>query len=389
MNKKLFPLIYTKNIKNSIKEKSILCLENSYFHIFKITIENVINKEDRILQIEDKLEIIFPEYHDSDDFILRYEILEKSEDIEKIVIYILNSKKLKNLNILDARTKYAIPAILPSFFIVREYKQHPNFYNFDISDNCLVISKYSNFKLEDINIFQININLDDFSYSNIINTFLANIEVNFDIVFTGKKIDFSVLELENKKYNFFEVHNITLNNKNYINFLPENLRKKYFLYYTESKYLILFFIFLILTIFFSIFLYLKISKAEKILSNLENENSYLEKSNKELRDEIAEFEKNFLNLYENKKDNEANNFKISSLLNSLLLLIPRDISIQNLEYDGTKIISLTGTSSKLESINIFLRNIENCDRTKLENHDYIIKKENFIEFKLEIIFKDF
>jgi len=75
MSKKTLALSHIDNYINGGKN-TILLLENKFFYIFKVQIENVLNEEDRKEKLEDRLEIVFPRYN-SDDFVLRYEILKK------------------------------------------------------------------------------------------------------------------------------------------------------------------------------------------------------------------------------------------------------------------------------------------------------------------------
>ena len=70
MFKKILPLSHIDNVEKGVKN-TILNLENNFFSVFKIQVENIINEEDRLEKLEDRLEVIFPRYN-SDDFVLRY-----------------------------------------------------------------------------------------------------------------------------------------------------------------------------------------------------------------------------------------------------------------------------------------------------------------------------
>ena len=59
MFKKILPLSHIDDIEKEVKN-TVLNLENKFFSIFKIQIENIINEEDRKEKIEDRLEVIFP-----------------------------------------------------------------------------------------------------------------------------------------------------------------------------------------------------------------------------------------------------------------------------------------------------------------------------------------
>ena len=117
MSKKTLALSHIDNYINGGKN-TILLLENKFFYIFKIQIENVINEEDRKEKLEDRLEIIFPRYN-SDDFVLRYEILKKEKKRENIVVYLMDINYLSDC-IIDDMKDYAFISIIPSFFISRE-----------------------------------------------------------------------------------------------------------------------------------------------------------------------------------------------------------------------------------------------------------------------------
>ena len=115
MSKKTLALSHIDNYINGGKN-TILLLENKFFYIFKIQIENVINEEDRKEKLEDRLEIIFPRYN-SDDFVLRYEILKKEKKRENIVIYLMDINYLNDC-IIDDMKDYAFISIIPSFLVI-------------------------------------------------------------------------------------------------------------------------------------------------------------------------------------------------------------------------------------------------------------------------------
>ena len=93
MSKKTLALSHIDNYINGGKN-TILLLENKFFYIFKVQIENVLNEEDRKEKLEDRLEIVFPRYN-SDDFVLRYEILKKDKKRENIVVFFFDMNYLK------------------------------------------------------------------------------------------------------------------------------------------------------------------------------------------------------------------------------------------------------------------------------------------------------
>lgn len=392
MIKNEFPLIYKDNINLALDNGAVLCLENFYFHIFKLKIENVINEEDRILKIEEHLEIIFPKYNSS-DFILNYEFLSKNEEEEYLAVYLLNLIYLKNENSLIDGSTYKFLSIIPSFFKVREFKAENNFYNFDISSHSLVISKYSSNRLEDINSFHGEASFiiensnekREISYYNVINTFLETVEKGYFIIFTGNKIEEQSLDLKSKNYTFFDIEKI--NFRKYPNFLPLKIQRKNFLYFLNFKYLLSIFLLLILSFLLCFFLYYKINSSEEKLQNLESQSSLLEEENRNIREKLKELEDSKIELQNEKNKILKPSFKINEFLISLKYLLPENTKISSIEYDGQKTLSLIGLSQNLDSINLFLENIQNSKELKLENYDYILKTDSAIEFKLELIFQ--
>ena len=293
MFKKILALSHIDNLEKNVKN-TILNLENQFFSIFKIQIENIINKEDRIEKIEDRLEVIFPRYN-SDDFVLRYEILKKDRKKENIVVYLLDLVLLNDY-IIDDMKDYDFISIIPSFFICREKKETNHYFNFDISENMLVITEYMNNNILDILTFKLSkssftndeeVEIED-KYS-IVNSYLVNIEDDIEIIFTGNRINFDELDLSNKNYSYFEVESLDFTK--YLNFLPNDIKNKYSLYYVNRKYLYVLLIISIITVLSTIILYYNINKFEEKLEQLEQESSSLEDEINETRNEMEEMEK--------------------------------------------------------------------------------------------------
>ena len=386
MFKKILALSYIDNLEKATKN-TILNLENKFFSIFKIQVENIINEEDRIEKIEDRLEVIFPRYN-SDDFVLRYEILKKDRKKENIVIYLLDLVLLNDY-IIDDMKDYGFVSIIPSFFVCREKKNITHYFNFDISETMLVVIEYMNNNILDISTFKLSkssfvndeeIDIED-KYS-IANSYLVNIEDDIEIIFTGNKINFDELDLINKNYSYFEVESLDFTK--YLNFLPDDIKNKYSLYYVNRKYLYILLIISIITILSTIILYYNIHKSEEKLEQLEAESSSLEDEINEARNEMEEIEKQHKDLLEYIEKEEYKDFKISSLLEELTYLCPNGVKIFSIEYDENKIFNIEGSTGKIDNVVKFLENITNSKNFKLYNYDYILRKENEIEFKLEI-----
>ena len=388
MSKKTLALSHIDNYINGGKN-TILLLENKFFYIFKIQIENVLNEEDRKEKLEDRLEIVFPRYN-SDDFVLRYEILKKDKKRENMVVYLMDINYLNDC-IIDDMKDYGFISIIPSFFISREKKDLNHYFNFDISETMLVITEYMNNNILDIQSFKLSkssLDSEDFEVEDkfsIINTFLANITEDIHIVFTGDKINFEDLELENKTYSFYSVDNLDFSK--YLNFLPEDLRNKYSLYYIESKYLYILLGLSILTIILTIIIHYSLNSSEKKLEVLELESTKLEGEIENARNEMEEIEVKSKNLQEFLVKKEDMDIKISSFLEELTYLCPEYLKISSIEYDENKIFNIEGKTDKVERITKFLENITNSKNFMLSNYDYILKKSNEIEFKIEVKYR--
>ena len=388
MSKKTLALSHIDNYVNGGKN-TILLLENKFFYIFKVQIENVLNEEDRKEKLEDRLEIVFPRYN-SDDFVLRYEILKKDKKRENIVVYLMDINYLNDCFIDDMKD-YGFISIIPSFFISREKKDLNHYFNFDISENMLVITEYMNNNILDIQSFKLSkssLDNEDFEVEDkfsIINTFLANITEDIHIIFTGNKINFDDLELENKTYSFYSVDNLDFSK--YPNFLPEELRNKYSLYYIEDKYLYILLGLSIITIILTIIIHYSLNSSEKKLETLELESTKLEEEIENARNEMEEIEVESKNLQEFLVKKEDIDIKISSFLEELTYLCPEYLKISSIEYDENKIFNIEGKTDKVERITKFLENITNSKNFILSNYDYILKKSNEIEFKIEVKYR--
>ena len=422
MFKKILPLSHIDDcIDRDISKNTILNLENKFFSIFKIQVENIINEEDRIEKLEDRLEVIFPRYN-SDDFVLRYEILKKDRKKENIVVYLLDLALLNDY-IIDDMKDYGFVSIIPSFFVCREKKILNHYFNFDISETMLVVTEYMNNNIIDISTFKLSkssfgneeevdiedkysiansylvnieddieiiftgnkINFDELDIEDkysIANSYLVNIEDDIEIIFTGNKINFDELDLTNKNYSYFEVESLDFTK--YLNFLPDDIKNKYSLYYINIKYLYALLIISIITVLSTIILYHNIHKSEEKLEQLEIESSSLEDEINEARSEMEEIEKQHKDLLEFIQKEEYKDFKISSLLEELSYLCPNGAEISSIEYDENKIFNIEGSTGKIDNVVKFLENITNSKNFKLYNYDYILRKENEIEFKLEI-----
>ena len=388
MSKKTLALSHIDNYINGGKN-TILLLENKFFYIFKVQIENVLNEEDRKEKLEDRLEIVFPRYN-SDDFVLRYEIYKKEKKRENIVVYLMDINYLNDC-IIDDMKDYGFISIIPSFFISREKNDLNHYFNFDISETMLVITEYMNNNILDIQTFKLSkssLDSEDFEVEDkfsIINTFLANITEDIHIVFTGDKINFEDLELENKTYSFYSVDNLDFSK--YPNFLPEELRNKYSLYYIEDKYLYILLGLSIITIILTIIIYYSLNSSEKKLEALELESTKLEEEIENARNEMEEIEVESKNLQKFLVKKEDMDIKISSFLEELTYLCPEYLKISSIEYDENKIFNIEGKTDKVERITKFLENITNSKNFILSNYDYILKKSNEIEFKIEVKYR--
>ncbi|ALF16735.1 PilN domain-containing protein [Fusobacterium animalis] len=388
MFKKILPLSHIDDcIDRDISKNTILNLENKFFSIFKVQVENIINEEDRVEKLEDRLEVIFPRYN-SDDFVLRHEILKKDRKKENIVVYLLDLALLNDY-IIDDMKDYGFVSIIPSFFVCREKKILNHYFNFDISETMLVVTEYMNNNILDISTFKLSkssfdneeeVDIED-KYS-IANSYLVNIEDDIEIIFTGNKINFDELDLINKNYSYFDIESLDFTK--YLNFLPDDIKNKYSLFYVNIKYLYALLIISILMVLSTIILYHNIHNSEEKLEQLEIESSSLEDKINEARNEMEEIEKQHKELLEFINKEKYKDFKISSLLEELSYLCPNGVKISSIEYDENKIFNIEGSTGKIDNVVKFLENITNSKNFKLYNYDYILRKENEIEFKLEV-----
>lgn len=296
---------------------------------------------------------------------------------------------LLNDYIIDDMKDYGFVSIIPSFFVCREKKILNHYFNFDISETMLVVTEYMNNNILDISTFKLSkssfgneeeVDIED-KYS-IANSYLVNIEDDIEIIFTGNKINFDELDLTNKNYSYFEVESLDFTK--YLNFLPDDIKNKYSLYYVNTKYLYTLLIISIITVLSTIILYHNIHKSEEKLEQLEIESSSLEDEINEARNEMEEIEKQHKELLEFIQKEEYKDFKVSSLLEELSYLCPNGVKFSSIEYDENKIFNIEGSTGKIDNVVKFLENITNSKNFKLYNYDYILRKENEIKFKLEI-----
>lgn len=379
------------NLNNKHK-KVILCLENNFFISLKIKIENPLNDEDRKEKIEDKLEIMYPKYND-EDYILNYEIISKDKKSETFIVYLLDLLHLNDNIIIDDMKDYGLISIIPSFFTCREKNIENEYINIDIGEELIIISEYENKKIKDISSFKISnsITNNDFeetiSYENsyeIINTYLYNILNDKKIIFTGNEIDFNNLDLENKNYEFYKPQKISY--KNYLNFLPNELKKRYFLYYVNSIYLYTFLALSILTLIGTIGLHFFIQQYENSINEINTSNEEIQESIDNMRNEMKEIENNIETYKNTNKEKENSSFKIGNFLENLVNLCPNGIEIKSIEFDDKKILNIEGFSQSVNQVIEFLENLYRSENFEVVNYDYIQKNENSIEFKLEIKF---
>ena len=388
MFSKNLPLIYLKDLDIKNTKNSILCLDNSFFHIFNMTVENILNDEDRIEKIEDKLEIIFPKF-DEDNFVLRFELVKKNKKSEDLIVYLLDLEYLNNYLIIDDMKDYNFISIIPSFFICREFKNCENLFNFDISKQFLVISEYTNNNIKEILTFQLNSFEDNEQETSgindtydIINMYLNKLPLDAQLMFTGNNINLDYLELDNK--NYFSFNCDKLDFSKYLNFLPDTLKNKFSFYYINTLYFFIILVSSLILLLSSLLLFYNISASEEELENLNSVELRLEDEINQIKNEMVEVQKEINELENNFEKEEFVNFKISSFLEKISSLCPKEIKINSIEYDDNKIFNIEGSCLKIDFIVNFLENISNVKDFKIINYDYIIKNENKIEFKIEI-----
>ena len=143
----------------------------------------------------------------------------------------------------------------------------------------------------------------------------------------------------------------------------------------------------IITIILTIIIHYSLNSSEKKLEALELESTKLEEEIENARNEMEEIEVESKNLQEFLVKKEDMDIKISSFLEELTYLCPEYLKISSIEYDENKIFNIEGKTDKVERITKFLENITNSKNFILYNYDYILKKANEIEFKIEVKYR--
>lgn len=374
MFKKVLPLTY---LEEERRRNSILCLENNFFYIFRVKIQNVINEEDRLERIKDNLEIIFPKYEE-ESFELRYELSKEHKKEEELIVYLLDIEYLNNF-ITDDMKKFI--SIIPSFFLCRE-KGLKNYFNFDLSENTLVLSEYVDGRVAEISTFKVsNSSYEDDYVENLININLMNMNKNTEIIFTGREINFENLDLGDKNYSYFKVENLDF--RKYLNFLPQALQNKFNIYYMNEKYLFSILLSSLIMLLSTIILFYNISSSEEELENLNMKQAKLEEKISATRSEIEELEKEKIEMNEEAKVESNNSFKVNLFLEELSRCCPREVDIISVEYEGD-IFNIEGSTKNMKYIVEFLRELSYSSQLKLSNYDYIMRNNSKIDFKLEL-----
>ena len=140
----------------------------------------------------------------------------------------------------------------------------------------------------------------------------------------------------------------------------------------------------ILTIILTIIIHYNLNNAEKKLEALELESIRLEEEIENARNEMEEIEVENKSLQELIVEKEDRDMRISSFLEELTYFCPEYLKISSIEYNENKIFNIEGKTDKVERITKFLENITNSKNFILSNYDYILKKSNEIEFKIEV-----
>ena len=134
----------------------------------------------------------------------------------------------------------------------------------------------------------------------------------------------------------------------------------------------------------TIIIHYNLNSSEKKLEALELESIRLEEEIENARNEMEEIEVENKSLQELIIENEDRDMRISSFLEELTYLCPEYLKISSIEYNENKIFNIEGKTDKVKRITKFLENITNSKNFILSNYDYILKKSNEIEFKIEV-----
>ena len=374
MRKRLNKLVFEIDYDND--EKIVLSLDNKYFD-FIISYIDIIDEEDRKNLVFQEIDRHCKDFRES-DYIVRYEVLEKNFDTEKIVIYYLKKDGLyKKFPEEDFKSGNVL-CIIPSFFICRNFTEKTDFINIDIGEDYLVVSTYKNKKIKKIE----KINLKEtisHNYDYLVENFLQNEDDTVLVTGVGElrnPLMQKIFEKNEYKSNVidYRIEKSLLLDK--LNFLPDEYRKKIDKFLSEKMYLL----FLLILIIFTLVAYVLILKImygyDKKLKEIEYKNSLIAKEIKDVKDEIKTLEEviSQRDLSINKTD------KLSEMLEDIYNYMPDSTYVNTIKYDEEKNnLVVEGSTDSSLKISDLIYSFENSKIFTVSDYESITKSvgENY------------
>ncbi len=374
MRKRLNKLVFEIDYDND--EKIVLSLDNKYFD-FIISYIDIIDEEDRKNLVFQEIDRHCKDFRES-DYIVRYEVLEKNFDTEKIVIYYLKKDGLyKKFPEEDFKSGNVL-CIIPSFFICRNFTEKTDFINIDIGEDYLVVSTYKNKKIKKIEKINLKETISQ-NYDYLVENFLQNEDDTVLVTGVGElrnPLMQKIFEKNEYKSNVidYRIEKSLLLDK--LNFLPDEYRKKIDKFLSEKMYLL----FLLILIIFTLVAYVLILKImdgyDKKLKEIEYKNSLIAKEIKDVKDEIKTLEEviSQRDLSINKTD------KLSEMLEDIYNYMPDSTYVNTIKYDEEKNnLIIEGSTDSSVKISDLIYSFENSKIFTVSDYESITKSvgENY------------
>lgn len=374
MRKRLNKLVFEIDYDND--EKIVLSLDNKYFD-FIITYIDIIDEEDRKNLVFQEIDRHCKDFRES-DYIVRYEVLEKNFDTEKIVIYYLKKDGLyKKFPEEDFKSGNVL-CIIPSFFICRNFTEKTDFINIDIGEDYLVVSTYKNKKIKKIEKINLKETISQ-NYDYLVENFLQNEDDTVLVTGVGELRNPLMQKIfEKNEYKSsvidYRIEKSLLLDK--LNFLPDEYRKKIDKFLSEKMYLL----FLLILIIFTLVAYILILKImdgyDKKLQEIEYKNSLIAKEIKDVKDEIKTLEEviSQRDLSINKTD------KLSEMLEDIYNYMPDSTYVNTIKYDEEKNnLVIEGSTDSSVKISDLIYSFENSKIFTVSDYESITKSvgENY------------
>ena len=374
MRKRLNKLVFEIDYDND--EKIVLSLDNKYFD-FIISYIDIIDEEDRKNLVFQEIDRHCKDFRES-DYIVRYEVLEKNFDTEKVVIYYLKKDGLyKKFPEEDFKSGNVL-CIIPSFFICRNFTEKTDFINIDIGEDYLVVSTYKNKKIKKIKKINLKETISQ-NYDYLVENFLQNEDDTVLVTGVGElrnPLMQKIFEKNEYKSNVidYRIEKSLLLDK--LNFLPDEYRKKIDKFLSEKMYLL----FLLILIIFTLVAYVLILKImdgyDKKLKEIEYKNSLIAKEIKDVKDEIKTLEEviSQRDLSINKTD------KLSEMLEDIYNYMPDSTYVNTIKYDEEKNnLIIEGSTDSSVKISDLIYSFENSKIFTVSDYESITKSvgENY------------